>query len=320
MFPLFMGFDARSKKWFPAVLVLLVGLAAYFQAAGLGRLVASSLTGPPFEPLSPRPQTKVRNALAAVQDGKNGGAILGRNPFDSITGPLARQGPPDDGDPKPPEPLGDPYADPICDAAKVLLITEADDALWSFAAIAGPDGRASLRRLGDDIGGRTVHAMAWDRVWLRQGEARCQLPLHERREGPVARKKPGDAPSKPASGARVPPELADRIRKDADNHYVVDRSVIDTILERPDLLGAARLAPAREGDTVVGMRVSGIRPGSLPSLLGLQNGDRLDSINGFETRDLTKMVEAFARLKAADRLDVRIVRGGKPTSIEVEMR
>ncbi|MDI3281808.1 type II secretion system protein GspC [Polyangium sp. 15x6] len=306
------------KRWFPAVLVLLVGLAAYFQAAGLGRLVSSSLSGPPFEPVSPQPPRKMRNALAAVQDEKDGEAILGRNPFDSITGPLARHGPPDDGDPEPAGPLGDPYTDPICDAAKVLLITEADDALWSFAAIAGPDGKPALRRLGDDIGGRTVHAMTWDRVWLRQGAARCQLPLHERRESPAAQKERGDAPAKPAS--RVPPEIADRIRKDADNHYVVERSVIDTILERPDLLGAARLVPAREGDRVVGMRVSGVRPGSLPSMLGLQNGDRLDSINGFETGDLTKMMEAFTRLRAADRLDVRIVRGGKPMSIEVEMR
>ncbi|WP_232379925.1 type II secretion system protein GspC [Polyangium fumosum] len=308
------------KRWFPAVLVLLVALVAYFQAAGLGRLVSSSLTGPPFEPLSPRPSMKVRNALAALQDEKHGEAILGRNPFDSITGPLTRHGPPDDGAPEPAEPLGDPYADPICDAAKVLLITESDEALWSFAAIAGSDGKATLRRLGDDIGGRTVHAMAWDRVWLRQGEARCQLPLHEPREGHAARKEPGNAPSKPASGSRVPPEIANGIRKDADNHYVVERSIVDTILERTDLLGAARLVPVREGDRIAGMRVSGVRPGSLPSMLGLQNGDRLDNINGFEMGDLTKMMEAFARLRAADRLDVRIVRGGKPMSIEVEIR
>ncbi|MDI1479539.1 type II secretion system protein GspC [Polyangium sp. y55x31] len=306
------------KRWFPAVLVLLVGLAAYFQAAGLGRLVSSSLSGPPFEPVSPQPPRKVRNALAAVQEEKNGEAILGRNPFDSITGSLARHGPPEDGAPEPAEPPGDPRADPICDAAKVLLITEADDALWSFAAIAGPDGKPALRRLGDDIGGRTVHAMAWDRVWLRQGETRCQLPLHEKREGPVAQKVPGDAPAKPAS--RVPPEIADRIRKDGDNHYVVDRSVVDTLLERPDLLGTARFVPAREGDRIVGMRISGIRPGSLPGMFGLQNGDRLESINGFEMGDLTKAMEAFARLRAAGRLDVRIVRGGKPMSIEVEMQ
>ena len=309
-----MGFDARLKRWFPAVLVLLVGLAAYFQAAGLGRLVSSSLTGPPFEPVSPRPPTKVRNALAALQTEKDGASILDRNPFDSATGPLLRNGPSGDPPPAAPESLGDPYADPICDAGKVLIITEGDDWLWSFAAIAGPDGKAALRRVGDEIGGRTVHAMAWDRVWLRQGEARCQLPLHESR--------PDKPPPKPvrAPGAGVPNEIAQHIRREADNHYVVDRPVVDTLLGRPELLQSIRAVPVREGDKVVGLRLNGIRSGSVFGLLGLQNGDRLDTINGFEMGDPTSMMEAYARLRTAERLDVRIVRGGKPVSIDVEMR
>ena len=38
-----MGFDAIFKRYFAAVVCLLVGVAAYFQASGLGQLLVSSV-------------------------------------------------------------------------------------------------------------------------------------------------------------------------------------------------------------------------------------------------------------------------------------
>ena len=38
-----MGVDAILKRYFPAVVCLLIAVAAYFQASGMGQLVASSV-------------------------------------------------------------------------------------------------------------------------------------------------------------------------------------------------------------------------------------------------------------------------------------
>ena len=43
----------------------------------------------------------------------------------------------------------DPYEDPDCDMARALLIVTSEDPQWSFAALAGSDGKSMLRRQGD---------------------------------------------------------------------------------------------------------------------------------------------------------------------------
>src|SRR6185503_19586229 len=131
-------------------------------------------------------------AAPANQDhSTSAGSIISRNPFDAVTGPL-------DGKPIDPLPAPsaaadanrDPYQDPACDAAKVLLIVASDDPEWSFASIAGPDGKSMLRRQGDEINGHTVFFIGdlrpeerrpgdrrdvWDRVWLTGNNGRCQM-------------------------------------------------------------------------------------------------------------------------------------------------
>lgn len=73
------------------------------------------------------------------------------------------------------------------------------------------------------------------------------------------------------------------------------------------------------GNKLIGLRLFGIRPGSLLSTLGLQNGDRLETINGLEIASPQKAVEAYARLSTAKRLSVRIVRLGRPVQIDLNI-
>jgi len=319
-----MGFDARLKRFFPLVVLFLMAVAAYFQAQGLGQIVASTLGDAPPPPPLPAPKLGALVSPGSSRD-VNGAAILARNPFDSVTGPL-------DGKPVPTAtaaedtsaPSGDPYADPVCSAGKVLLITAADDPAWSFAAIADASGgKATLRRIGDDVGGKTVQAMVWDRVWLMQGNSRCQLPLHEAVAAAggtpppplVSGEKP---PIKPPSAGTVPKEIAEKITKISDTHFSVERSVVDTILERQgELFKSVRISPDKAGG---GLKLGGIRPGSLLGSLGMQNGDKLESINGFEMGDPTKALEAYTRLRSADKISVRVNRGGAPTTIDIDMR
>ena len=70
---------------------------------------------------------------------------------------------------------------------------------------------------------------------------------------------------------------------------------------------------------LLGLRLFGIRPGSLLGTLGLQNGDRLESINGFDIASPQRALEAYARLSTAKRLNVRVIRLGRPLQIDLNI-
>lgn len=317
-----MNLDAGAKRLFPAIVLGMVATAAYFQASGVGEIVASNIASgtdpsaaPPASPLA-----------SPASKGRDGQPILARNPFDSVTGPL--DGEPDDegeggGDAAEEEPTeGEPEAedgDPKCGFGRVVLIAAAEDPAWSFASIAGKDGDVQIRRVGDDVDGHVVAAMAWDRVWLKQGTKRCQIAVGEAAEAPPpATKSP--ASSRSRRGRRTPkldPELASKINKVSDTEFTIERSVVDEILaKQAELMRFARMRPVKEGDKVVGLRLSRVQPGTLLDVIGLKNGDQVQSINGFELTDPQKALEAYGRLSTANKLTLTVTRGGKPMSID----
>jgi general secretion pathway protein C len=322
-----MGFDAILKRYFPVVVCVLIGIAAYFQASGMGQLVAASVAvDPSATPAAPPPPRALPSAAAQNPDHTtSAAAILSRNPFDSVTGPL-------DGtsievpNASAPEPANtDPMADPLCESAKVLLITASEDPAWSFAAIQGGDGKTVLRRQGDEVGGQTVYFISWDRVWLTQGGQRCQMEVGGKVQ-PKGGPKP--APVPPPGGASggsgksgVPQSISSKIHKISDTQFDIERSVVEEILgNQAELMKSARIVPEKEGDKMVGIRLFGIRGDSLLGVLGLENGDRLQSINGFEMTDPQKALEAYARLRTADHLTVAVNRRGKDTNIDFNIK
>ncbi len=344
-----MGFDAVFKRYFALAICLLLAVAAYFQASGIGQLVAATVAlDPSATPVAPAGPRAAPFGVPTNQDHTtSAGSIISRNPFDSVTGPL-------DGKPLDPIPTAtaatvdtnrDPYQDPFCDVAKVLMIVASDDPSWSFASIAGPDGKSVLRRQGDEINGHTVFFIGdlrpeerravdrrdvWDRVWLNSGSTRCQMGVGGK--APVAGKMSPAVPpigsgtanagaSSSSRRSKVPPEIASKIHKVSETEFDVERGVVDSILEnQAELMRSARIVPEKEGDKVVGIRLFGIRQDSLLGTLGLENGDRLSSINGFEMSDPQKALEAYSKLRTADHLTVAVNRRGKPMNIDFNIK
>ncbi len=92
----------------------------------------------------------------------------------------------------------------------------------------------------------------------------------------------------------------------------------DTAPESPSLASLAShltVVPDSVHGVPVGVRLFGIRSNSLLGLIGLQNGDRLDSINGFSVATPQQALEAYAQLRTASRLEVTIERRGRPLVI-----
>src|SRR4051794_28929171 len=123
-----MGFDAIFKRYFAGVVLLLIGVAAYFQASGMGQLVASSVAlDPSALPAAPPAPPRAAGAPASTDHATNAGAIISRNPFDSVTGPLdGKEIEMPDAGHATEEVNRDPYSDPECDAAKALMIVASE--------------------------------------------------------------------------------------------------------------------------------------------------------------------------------------------------
>src|SRR3954454_1844730 len=121
-----MPLDQLAKRFFPAVVMLLIAIAAYFQASGVMQLVASSYldSAPAPAPLA----RSARTTLAIPPDAaapKSAEPILSRNPFDSVTGPLNKVV--DTSDPTvaqtPQLDLSNPLSAPDCGGVQAHAIT-----------------------------------------------------------------------------------------------------------------------------------------------------------------------------------------------------
>ena len=129
-------------------------------------------------------------------------------------------------------------------------------------------------------------------------------------------------PSSPARGAKaLDPDIKKGIQKVSETEFNVDRGTLDKILEnQADLMRQARVIPEQENGRTVGIRMMGVKPDSLLGVLGMQNGDRLQTINGFDMSSPEKALEAYARLRTADKLTVQVNRGGKNMNLDYNIK
>jgi general secretion pathway protein C len=314
--------DRALRRYYPLAICALLGGAAYFQAVGMGELVSAQLAlGPTATP----GKGATRTTVVAPIEGKarSGQPILARNPFDSVTGPL-------DGKPDAPTEPSDaaggsagsdnlnPLLDPACESGRVELITFSDDPSWSFASLSASDGKTQLRRVGDTFGSHTVYFVGWDRVWLQSGSQRCQLRMFDKKADKpgTERKKPEDDKGK-KRGSKVQDDIASKIQKVSDHEFNVDRTVIGQIIEnQAELMRTARVQPDKDG----GVKISGIKSGSLLNEIGMKNNDKLMSVNGVDVSDPQKVLEVYAKLPQLSRVTITIKRDGKPQNLDFNIK
>jgi len=313
-----------TKRGFPGIVMVALALVALLVARGVNALVSVVVAvdekqlaqAPLLSRATPAPTVSARVASADP--------ILDHNPFDHT---LTNLHPPpeitEEGDGAE---NTDPMSAPPCDGVKVLVIVASSDPDWSMAIMtSGSDSKSQMRRRGGEVGGKKVKFVGWDRVWLESGSSLCQAMLFKTPEG-AAPAKPAEAapapapPSKGGAGA-VDPAIAKGIVRVSANEFNIDRGVVDKILEnQADLMRQARIVPEQENGKVVGIRMFGVRPETLLGTLGMENGDRLQTINGFDMASPEKALEAYARLRTADKLTVSLNRRGQQMNIDYNIK
>lgn len=323
-----MAFDQLLKKNFWLVILPLIAIAALLNAKAVTQLIGiglmpdeKQLSAPPaVAKTAPHPASSTKTASAEP--------ILARNPFDHVTGPLrvevaeGAEGSATDATVD----TSDPWSVPPCDGVKVLIIAASSDKDWSFAALSTGSDKSQLRRRGDDFNGKKVYFVGWDRVWFQNGGSLCQAqvfkPESESKTATPAPAPVASSSSTPKKGAAaLDPALAKGIQKVSATEFNIDRGVVDKILEnQADLMRQARIVPEQENGKVVGIRLFGVRPDTLLGHLGMENGDRLQTINGFDMASPEKALEAYARLRTADKLTVSINRRGQNMNLDYNIK
>lgn len=290
-----------------------LALIAFLNATAVSALVEGTMSA---ARLPPSDVTPPGSALLAVARAPNANAILDRNPFDHVAGPLraAPAGPVD----SPPED-GDPRTAPLCEGVHPVVLVGGDDQTFAFAAL-DYGGKRLLRRRGGDVGPATVEYVGRDRVWLRGRMGLCQAPLFGASLPPPPSKADLGVTG-PHSQSPLEIEVGKQIAKLGPNEYAIERAAVDRILEAQAELMKQRIVQDKEGDRVMGVKIFGIKPGSILAMLGIENGDRLETLNGFDMSNPEKMLEAYARLRTrADRLQIHLTRAGKPINVDYTIR
>jgi general secretion pathway protein C len=286
------------RRYFGGIVLGVIAALAFFQVRGAAQLLAMARLGSG----SRSSQLPAQPARSAVLEAESAAPLV-RRAFDSSTGPMKNG----------PAPLRyaaadleDPLAWPPCDGVRVSIVTESSDPLWSLTSLqASGEPQARLRRVGDDVGERQVAFIGYNpkqltpAVWLQGKGGFCQSSLSGAAESVSL-----------TTGPRQRPVEAQR-------H--VERASIEQVVSNPGLLRAVRIVPEQRGGQIIGLRLFGIRPGSLLSALGLQNGDRLETINGFSVASPEQALTAYARLRTATRLSVQLSRVGKPVQLDLNI-
>jgi general secretion pathway protein C len=313
----------QPKQLRIVIILVTLGLCAFFLAQGSANLVALKLL--PYHP----PVAAAKTGSATELKGErppDALAILHRNIFDPQTGPLPKPDEPEvgvvDTDAETETEVVDENTLPaVCEGGVRLvasMFSERDEE-WSFVSLALNTGSPLLYRIGSTLDSKTVHAIYPEAVVLKTSSgALCSLTMF---------KSPNQPPPKPAAPgppavaeAALPgadPELDQGIKQQSETKYTVRRSLIDKLLQNQgELMRAARVVPHEENGHVVGVKVYGIRKSSLFGKLGLQNGDLLRTINGFDMGSPDSALEAYTKLRSASNLSVALVRRGNPVTME----
>jgi general secretion pathway protein C len=171
--------------------------------------------------------------------------------------------------------------------------------------------RQELYRVGDPVGGARIASIDWDRVTLEGEGGEEVLELSP----------PATAPTAEAAAAPAAAPADERIRRTAENAFVVDRREIAGATDgMSSLMTQLRaVAEVRDGRPA-GFRLFQIRDDSLFAKLGLQNGDVVERVNGTQIADPTALLAFLQRLRTEPRVALDIVRGDAPRTLVYDLR
>jgi len=305
------------KRYFWVLGGVVVMVCAVFAAKATSHIVEAKYLGDPehgpkVAALVPRSETPILQARS-----KDGGQLASRNMFCSDCTPSV--------DTK----VVDPSSVAITSLPLALLATNIGPSIKdSYATIINSENqKQGAYAVGDRVPGannsgqiKSIHFKYID--FENNGRTERLVLLGAT---PPATPAPAvaETPQVSADGDKddLQASIDNGIKKIDDSNYEIDKSLVEKVLLNPMAVAkGARVVPSMKNGKPDGFKLYAIRPSSVYSKLGLQNGDTLQSINGFDLTSADKALEVYTKLREATSLQVTVTRRGKQEQISYSIR
>ena len=180
----------------------------------------------------------------------------------------------------------------------------ADPARYSLCQITNPDvNETQVYSIGDKYQGARLYQVEKERV-LIDNDGRNEYIDNSAAAAPNMGTTPMPAPVAANGGGEGVKQLS-------ENQYVIAKAEINNALTNmSDLATKARIVPSFKNGVANGFKLFSIVPDSLYSKIGVQNGDVIRKINGYEMNSPDKALEIYQKLRDATRIEIELERRG----------
>ncbi|WP_341502766.1 type II secretion system protein GspC [Gallaecimonas sp. GXIMD4217] len=204
----------------------------------------------------------------------------------------------------PPEPVANLDAPETRLRVTLAGLVAASDGLGGVAIIES-QGRQQTYVVGETIQGTgaRLERILEDRVLVSNRGVTEALMLDGVDYRPVQRT------SQPAKGASRTRPAPRELRQAISDIKADPTSIADLV----------QLTPERDGDELLGYRIAPGRKPELFKAVGLQSGDLVKALNGYDLTDPAQALEVLGQLDTLDSLSLDIDRNGVDTSVEVTL-
>ena len=183
----------------------------------------------------------------------------------------------------------------------------ADPPRYSLCQIINPDlNETQVYGIGDRYQGARIYAVEQKRVLIDNAGSNEYID-DSAAAGPNLGVAPLPLPGQPQVNAN-----ADGVKQLSENQYSVARGTINGALNDLSTLATqARIVPSFKNGVANGFKLFSIVPDSLYAKIGVQNGDVIRRINGYEMNSPDKALEIYQKLRDASRIEIEIERRGE---------
>ncbi|HET8733011.1 MAG TPA: type II secretion system protein GspC [Anaeromyxobacteraceae bacterium] len=226
-----------------------------------------------------------------------------------------------------PQNCKDPRAEPQRTQLRLQLVASvlADHPRWSLATIADLGTREThVLGVGDRIQGAELLAVERVRAEadptgnavkvvaiLCNGGTKEYLD-YDASAGAVASGATPNLGVEPVPRPGVPGAPLEGVRTVGRDRYEIDRKVIDSTLNNLNNIATqARIVPSFKNGVANGFKLFSIQPGSLYSSIGIENGDVIQRVNGYEINSPEKALELYQKLRESGHVTIELERQGQ---------
>lgn len=286
------------RTWL-VTLVAVIACAGFAAHAVAALVEADYLTTTPKGVSTPRTQVRPVEPARAAPDGS---VLVERNIFCSSCTPSTGPGP-----------TNTSYAG----EPAVLIATSVGKASRATVRVISSGAQGSWG-LGDQIPGvgtiERIGSVSID-VIDRAG-VRGQLSLLDSQA--AASVAPRAATRGPTRAAADP--FADRIKKLSDSEFEVDRTLVRELVGGTTKPGGTRALPMMKGNEVQGIRLLGVRSGSIGAAVGLRSNDVITAVDGEPIKTAQQLLDLYSKLDRLAAVELTGTRRGKPLALTLRLR